>query len=193
MFDSKTFARFLASGVVVTVLGASSLAHADSGFFLGANVGSSSVSAELEDPNDPGGNDIDFDEGDFAFKVYGGFAFDLPIIDLGVEIGYFDLGAPSVDVLSEELSIDVSGLSAFALAGVNLGPVGVFVKAGMASWDAELALADLRAAEDGSDPAYGVGLRFMLGSLEIRGEYEMIDVDDIDDIYMASAGIVWRF
>ena len=45
----------------------------------------------------------------------------------------------------------------------------------------------------GSDPAYGVGLRFTLGSIEIRGEYEVFDIEDADDVYMASAGLVWRF
>ncbi|MDH4125539.1 MAG: outer membrane beta-barrel protein [Gammaproteobacteria bacterium] len=191
MFDSKMCTSVLAAGLAFAALSFSPVAFADSGFFLGANVGNSSVSAEVEDPG--GGGDISFDEGDFSWKVYGGFAFDLPLIDFGVELGYFDLGGPSVDALGDELSIDVSGLSVFGLAGVNLGPVGVFAKAGVASWDAELALAGLSASEDGSDPAYGVGLRFTLGSLEIRGEYEVIDIDDVDDVYMASAGVVWRF
>lgn len=191
MRDSRIYTRLLASGLAVTLLGFGSVAFADSGFFLGANAGSSSVSGEIEDPFE--GEDIDFDEGDFAWKVYGGYAFDLPLIDFGVELGYFDLGSPSAEVLSEELSIDVSGLSAFALAGVNLGPVGVFVKAGMASWDADLAIDDIRASEDGSDPAYGAGLRLVFGSLEIRAEYELIDIDDVDDVYLASAGFAWRF
>jgi hypothetical protein len=70
----------------------------------------------------------------------------------------------------------------------------VFVKAGMASWDADLALDGISlGSDDGSDPAYGAGLRFMLGSLELRAEYEMIDIEDIDDVYMASAGFAWRF
>lgn len=142
---------------------------------------------------DPGFADINFDDSDFAWKVHGGFAFDLPLIDLGVELAYFDLGSPTMDVLDESLGIDVTALAAYGLAGINIGPVGVFLKAGYAQWDAKLSLADLSASEDGSDPAYGAGLRFTLGSVEIRGEYEVIDVEDVNDVYMASVGLVWRF
>jgi hypothetical protein len=191
MFNSKTSFKLIASLLGLTIFSLSPAAFADSGFFIGGSAGSATVSADVPDPGF--GNDINFDEDDFAWKVFGGYAFDLPVIDLGVEIGYFDLGSPSVDILGEEFGVSVSGVSAFVLAGVNLGPVGLFIKGGMASWDADLVLADLRAAEDGSDPAYGVGLRLTFGSLEIRGEYEVIDIDDTDDVYMGSLGLVWRF
>ena len=102
------------------------------------------------------------------------FAFDLPLVDLGVELGYFNLGSPSFDTGIGDVSLDVSGYSAFALAGLNLGPVGVFLKGGYASWDADIQIADLKGSDDGSDPAYGLGLRFTLGSLEVRGEKSLI-------------------
>lgn len=191
MSDSKLSAKLIGSILVLGAFALSPAAYADSGFFVGGNVGSATVSADVPDPGF--GNDINFDEDDFAFKVYGGYAFDLPIIDLGVELGYFDLGSPTADVAGQDVGIAVSGYHAFALAGVNLGPVGLFLKAGMSSWDADLFVDDLVGGEDGSDPAYGVGLRFTLGSVEIRGEYEMYDIDDADDVYMASAGLVWRF
>ncbi len=183
----NTRTNLIASLLGLAVIGFSPAAVAESGPFIGASVGTAAVSAELGDP-DFGG--IDFDEDDFAWKVYGGYAFDLPLIDFGVELGYFDLGSPSFD---SDISIAVTGYSAFALAGVNLGPVGLFVKGGMASWDADLIVADLRGSEDGSDPAYGVGLRFTLGSVEIRGEYEAFDIEDTDDVYMATLGLAWRF
>jgi len=190
MNNVTTPAKLLGSLLAVIALAASPAAVADSGPFIGANVGNATVSADL---GDPGVGDINFDEDDFAWKVYGGYAFDLPLIDFGVEIGYFNLGSPSFDSGIVDASIDVSGYSAFALAGLNLGPLGVFLKGGYASWDADLQIDDLRGKEDGSDPAYGLGLRFMLGSLELRGEYEVFDIDDADDVYMASLGVAWRF
>lgn len=194
MFNFKILTRLLGSLTAVSALALSPVAQADSGPFIGASIGNATVSADIPDPVDPIFNpDINFDEDDFAWKVYGGFAFDLPVIDLGVELAYFDLGGPSTDVAGESLSIDVSGIAAYGLAGVNLGPVGVFLKYGYAQWDADLSLAGLSASEDGSDPAYGAGLRFTLGSIEVRGEYEVVDVADADDVYMASLGLVWRF
>ena len=183
---AKLFGTLLA----VAALASSPAALADSGPFIGASVGNATVSTEF---SDPGFGNVDFDEDDFAWKVYGGFAFDLPVVDFGVELGYFDLGSPSFDSAVADVSLDVSGYAAFALAGINLGPVGVFLKGGYASWDADIQIDDLKGSEDGSDPAYGLGLRFTLGSAEVRGEYEVFDIDDADDVYMASLGVVWRF
>jgi hypothetical protein len=191
MIDLKTTAKLFGRLFAVAALAASPAVVADSGPFIGASIGNATVSADIPDPGF--GNDINFDEDDFAWKVYGGFAFDLPLIDLGVELGYFNLGSPSFDSGAGDLSIDVSGYSAFGLAGVSLGPVGLFLKGGYASWDADIQLDNLKGSQDGSDPAYGLGLRFTLGSLEVRGEYEVIDVDDVDDVYMASLGLAWRF
>lgn len=191
MIELKTPAKLIGSLLAVAALAASPAAVADSGPFIGASVGNATVSADIADPGF--GNDINFDEDDFAWKVYGGFAFDLPLVDLGVELGYFNLGSPSFDTGIGDISLDVSGYSAFALAGLNLGPVGVFLKGGYASWDADIQIADLKGSDDGSDPAYGLGLRFTLGSLEVRGEYEIFDIDSADDVYMASLGVAWRF
>jgi outer membrane immunogenic protein len=193
MFNSKTRSKMIVSLLGLAVLSLSSAAFAESGAFIGASVGTATVSAVVPDPIDPGFADINFDEDDFAWKIYGGYAWDLPVIDLGVELGYFDLGSPSTDIIDEPLEISVSGYSAFALAGVNLGPIGLFIKGGIASWDADLLIAGLRGSESGSDPAYGVGLRFTFASVEIRGEYEILEIADADDVYMATLGLAWRF
>lgn len=191
MCNSKLSAKLFGSVIVLSSLGLSSTAHADSGYYMGASLGTATVSIDIPDPGI--GDDINFDEGDFAWKVYGGYAFDLPVIDFGVEIGYFNLGSPAADVIGEQLEISVSGFEAFALAGVDIGPAGLFVKGGIVSWDADISIADDRESDDANDPAYGVGLRFNFGSVEIRGEYEVFDIDSTEDIYMASAGFVWHF
>jgi len=38
-----------------------------------------------------------------------------------------------------------------------------------------------------------VGVKFSLASVEIRGEYEIYDIEDSDDVAMLSVGLVWRF
>lgn len=190
MIHVKTPAKMLGALMAVVALAASPVAVADSGPFIGASLGQAKVSADIPGP---GFTDIGFDEDDSAYKVFGGFAFDLPLLDFGVELGYFNLGSPSFDSVAGDVTLDVSGFAGFGLAGVNLGPVGLFLKGGYASWDADIQVADLKDSDSGSDPAYGAGLRFTLGSVEIRGEYEYFDIDDADDVYMASLGLVWRF
>jgi hypothetical protein len=158
-------------------------ARADSGFYVGGSLGQSTIEADFSGTFD------DFDEDEFSWKAYGGYNFDLVFIDLAVEAGYVDFGSPS----SNNIDLDVDGWDVFALAGVELGPIGLFAKAGMIAWDAEASFGPFRESDDGTDPAYGVGARFSLGSFEIRGEYEYFDVDSADDVYLLSAGLVWTF
>lgn len=171
-------------------------ANAQSGAYIGGSVGSATVAVDI--PDEDLGEVFEFDENDFAWKGFGGYNFDLGVVDLAVEVGYVDLGAPSADLLGSSVELDVNGWDAFGVLGVDIGPVGVFAKAGMVSWDASASIDGLDAgSDDGSDPAYGIGARFALGNLEIRGEYEMFDIDPEDtnsaDVYMLSAGLVYNF
>ncbi|HNP34843.1 MAG TPA: outer membrane beta-barrel protein [Woeseiaceae bacterium] len=169
-------------------------AFADSGLYVGGSVGSAGV--ELDEES------FDFNEDDAAWKAFAGYNFDILIVDLAVEGGYVDFGSPSgrvTDITGDfDLDLDISGWSAFALAGVELGPVGVFAKAGLVGWTIDSTIGGVGSAEqDGTDPAYGVGARFSLFSLEFRAEYERfeIDLDDVDssDLDMVSLGVVWTF
>ena len=64
----------------------------------------------------------------------------------------------------------------------------------MISWDAELSFAGFDVgSEDGTDTAYGVGAAFNLGSFQIRAEYEVFDISDVEDLTMLSAGFVFTF
>ena len=47
-------------------------------------------------------------------------------------------------------------------------------------------------SDDGSDMGYGLGLSFGLGSVSVRGEYEVYDVEDAD-VSMLSLGVVYQF
>lgn len=168
-------------------------AQAESGFYVGGSVGDATVQAEVPD-EDNIGDVFSFDESDFAWKAFAGYNFDLTVFDLAIEGGYVDLGAPSGDITGTSVELDLGGWDVFGLAGVQLGPIGVFAKAGLISWDIEATVEGIDAGEDdGTDPAYGVGARFSVGSFEIRGEYEMFDLDNVDDVYMLSAGVVWTF
>ena len=159
-------------------------AYADSGFYLGASLGDAAVEVD----------DFGFDENDSAGKVFGGYIFDMPVVDFGIEVAYVDFGAPSQTILGETFELDVNGLSAFGMAGLDFGLFGVFAKAGLVSWDAEFAVAGVPLESDsGSDPAYGLGFRLTFSSIEVRTEYEVFDVSDADTVDMLSLGVLWRF
>jgi outer membrane immunogenic protein len=180
---------------VAVVLAASAImlyapeSKADSGFYLGGSVGQAGV--EVQDTS--GTQLLIFDEDDFAWKAFGGYKFDLPVINLGVEGGYVNLGSPSGELEGVPVAIETDGFDVFGVAGIDIGPVGVFAKYGMISWDAEFTVDGLSDAQDGSDPAYGIGATIGLGSIDIRAEYEVFDIEDAEDVSMISVGLVWTF
>ena len=153
-------------------------AGADSGFYIGAGIGNAPVEV------------LDFDENDFAFKVFGGYNFGvIPLLDLAVEAAYVDFGNPS----TRSVSVGVTGVNAFGLAGLNFGPFGVFAKVGLVNWDADISFDTFKSSDSGTDPAYGIGARFQFGSLALRAEYELYDLGSSSDVSMLSVSAVFTF
>ena len=148
-------------------------AGADSGFYIGAGAGEASV------------KDGPFDQSDSAYKIFGGYNIGfIPLVDFAVEGSYVDFGSPS----ENGNTVEVTGLNAFGLAGLSFGPFGVFAKAGVIDWDADSSGGD----DSGTDPAYGLGARFALGSFAVRAEYEVYDLENAD-VEMISVSGVYTF
>lgn len=166
-------------------------ASADSGFYLGGSLGGATIEADFGDTGIPGFPQ-DIDEDDTAFKVFAGYKFDLPGLDLGIEAGYVDFGAPEIDVLTESVELEPNGVNLWGIAGIETGPVDLFAKLGYISWDIEASVQGQSVSDDGSDLGYGLGLSFGIGSLSVRGEYEVYDIDDAD-VSMLSLGLVYQF
>jgi outer membrane immunogenic protein len=156
----------------------SAIAGADSGLYIGFGAGNATV------------KDSGFDESDSAYKIFGGYNFGvIPLVDLAVEASYADFGKPSAGTTSA----DVSGLDAFGLAGLSFGPFGVFAKAGIISWDADVTSGTVTSSKSGTDSAYGVGARFAIGSFSVRAEYEYFDLESDLEVGMASISGVFTF
>jgi len=166
-------------------------AHADSGFYIGGSAGGATIEADLGGLSIPG-LPASIDEDDTALKAFLGYRFDLPVISLGIEGGYVDLGEPDIDILGDELLVDVTGVNLWGIAALDLGLFDVFGKLGYISWDVEADYLGSSVSDDGSDPGYGLGAAFHLGPLQIRGEYEIYDLEDTD-VSMLSLGIAYQF
>jgi hypothetical protein len=191
MLQKYNVLKGLAATAAASVLLLSGPALADSGLYVGGSVGNTTLEADFVDPI--GGGNLTLDENDFSWKVFGGYMFDLPVVNLGVEAGYRDLGGPSATLAAETYGIEATAWDAYGVAGFDLGPVNVFGKLGFVSWDADLTAAGFDGSDDGTDTAYGVGASISLGSFALRAEYEMFDVSEVQDLYMLSAGFVYTF
>lgn len=154
---------------------------ADNGIYVGGSLGQANVEID-EGP-------IDIDGDDTGFKVIAGIR---PLDWLGVEANYVNFG----EVEDDGFEIDADGISAFAVGFLAVGPVDLFAKGGLVSWDSSVGLDGVSGdvfSEDGTDLAYGVGAQFRVWSLSLRAEYEVFDVDDVDDLNMFSVGFTFTF
>ena len=156
---------------------------ADNGFYLGGSVGQANL--KVDDVTD-GISTEDFDADDTAFKLIAGIR---PLDWLGVEAAYVNFGEPEDTVLGQKLQADGDGISAFAVGFLPTGPVDLFAKVGLISWDSKISGSF---DDDGTDLAYGVGAQFRVLGLSIRAEYEKFDISDVD-LDMISVGLTYTF
>lgn len=186
-----TWAAALAIGLV----SAPALAADDQGFYAGVGAGEMSVdfSGDFE------GTPISFDDGDTAFRLFGGWQFNR---NFGIEAGYADGGSASETYVIEGVDVDVDiDVTGFDLLLRGVVPMGesfyAFAQAGMIFWDADLtASADgvsESAGDSGEDLAYGAGFGFDFGdSASVRFEYMFYDISDVD-VEAIMASILWKF
>jgi outer membrane immunogenic protein len=191
MFKRKRYFVTLMLSLALVPLGA--VQAAESGFYLGGSIGQASFDVPTDITEIPS-----FNEDDTGYKVFGGYNFNIGIINLGVEGGYVDFGNPSARFNTAVLSIDADGWNVWGIGGVNLGPFDVFAKVGVVSWDASISVTGLdpglgSLSDSGSDPGYGLGARISFGRLAVRGEWEVYEIEDTDDVSMFSVGLAWRF
>ena len=156
---------------------------ADNGFYLGGSVGQANL--KISDITD-GISTADFDADDTAFKLIAGIR---PLDWLGVEAAYVNFGEPEDTVLGQKLKADGDGISAFAVGFLPTGPVDLFAKVGLISWDSKISGSF---DDSGTDLAYGVGAQFRVLGLSIRAEYEKFDISDVD-LDMISVGLTYTF
>ncbi len=188
-FKSRTSSRVLLAALALLPFSA----MADSGFYIGGSFGNAGVDTDFGDIGIPGS----FDEDDSAFKAFLGYRLDLPSVFLAVEGGYVDLGGPELSDGLASVSVDTTGINLLGIAGLEAGPIDLFLKAGYIAWDADI-VADnglgtvFSGSEDGSDMGYGLGMAFGLGPVEVRGEYEIYDFDGAD-VTMISVGFSYLF
>ena len=184
----------LMTALVLTVAGASiapAAALADTGTYIGGSFGTATLDIGLGDMGIPA-LPASLDADDAAYKVFAGFNFDLPLVDVGVEVNYVDFGEPQLDILGEPLLAATSGFNVAGIAGLDLGPMNVFGKVGYSSWDTDIIFEGNTESTEDDGLSYGIGLRFGLGSVQIRGEYEIFDLEDAE-FEMLSVGIAFQF
>jgi len=181
---------FPLSAAIALILASQAQAGSDSGFYIGGSIGQASLDYSDSDPDF---EDVDFEDDDTGYKVFGGYNFGLlPLVDVAAEVAYVDFGSMEDDISGTTVKLDSSALTAAGVVGLKLGLFGLFGKVGVVNWDTDVRAFGFDDSESGTDPYYGIGAKIQLGSLAVRGEYEIFELDNVDvDYFSVGASITF--
>lgn len=176
------------AGAAAASLSVPVAASADSGFFIGGGIGSTTIDETFDG--------IDLDADSTAYRITGG----LKLGELfGIELGYQDFG----DIDETIVVGPVSSLTRISADGWTLGgtlglPVGenvsLFGRAGVFFWDADVSVDGFSIDVPGDEnPYYGAGARVKLSSnFSLTGDWSRFELDDVDTDVI-SLGFEYRF
>ena len=177
--------------VLVLILSAP-LVHAGQGY-VGGSVGGARTEGEI--------SLVSVDGSDLGFKLFGGYRF---TENFGLEAGYADLG--SVEA-RQGLVLVEAGVTGWTAEAVGIAPIGesfeVFAKAGLffaatsidSTGDIVPGLGQVPYSTTERDAQFtlGIGGAFKFKHLGIRAELEFFGNDFIDQVYLFSLGLEYRF
>jgi len=165
------------------------------GLYLGAGVGDFSSAVDeidsLDDVDDVG---IDFSDSDNATRIFGGWRFNR---FFALQADFVDFGESSGSVATSVSpgTSDVQGLAPSVVGTLPIGPIELFGRAGVMFYEIDLNLTGGRIIdESGEDPLWGVGIGLDIRDrLNLRLEYEEIDIEDLDEADALWLNASWKF
>lgn len=197
------FARILLGTLAITGCVAATAEENESGPYLGAAYGEFDVTIEDIDGLTEAVQDLDTDSS--AWKAFFGWrlnpylAFEGDYIDLGDADGGFDASGSSGDY-----TLQLSGFGVYAIGSLPLGIFELSGKLGYYFHDVEIDVdmdnigpgnGDVIGSDESGEAwSYGVaaGVTF-LDHIHAKLEYEIMDIDDLEDPYTFWLSAAWRF
>jgi hypothetical protein len=208
MFSSSCAIRPLATTLTLLALACAGAAHAQedenpSGPYISAGLGQFDV--KIDNLEGVGDTLEELDSDDSAWKLGFGWRFN-PYIAL--EMDYVDLGNPNGNFdatgSSGDYEVELAGFSGYLIGSLPLGIFELSAKAGYYFHDVNLHVdfdnigpnnGDVfDSDESGEAFVYGVGAgATFFQHLNVKVEYELMDIDEVDDAYVLWLTGAWRF
>jgi opacity protein-like surface antigen len=188
--------RSITAAVALAVALAASSVHADEeqGLYIGGGVGQ--VNVDIDDFDDLATTVDKYSSDDTAYKLFAGWRFNK---NIALQLDYSNYGSPTDEILpGVEATTEIDGFQPNIVGTLPLGPVELFAKAGYLFYNVDFRIRGPGGTTsidgDGQEFVYGAGLGFtVLGKLNVRAEYEVLEVDDVDDVNSLWLTAAWRF
>ena len=157
------------------------------GLYVGAGIGNTYFSSEVEDALNQIKN---IDENSTAWKIFAGYQ---AAKFIGVEGGYRDFGKISSTVNSDLFESKTTGWDLEAMGRIEIAIVDIFAKAGVMWWSQDVTFLGQVFDNSSSDFFWGLGAGVHLGPIGIRLEWESVVIDDPDNLSMVSLSGTFGF
>jgi hypothetical protein len=156
-------------------------------FYIGAALGN--FSSEIDDIDDA---DFDFDEDESASRIFGGWRFNN---FFSVQVDRYDFGEASNAAGLLNVSTDTKGWAPQVVGTLPVGPIELFLRGGILFYNVDVSLdGDELFDESGKDPVYAAGIGFtVLERLNLKLEYEVVEISEYDDAEAVWLSGAWRF
>ena len=162
--------------------GASAQDSEDGGLYLGGGVGEFNV--DIDDVDDVPETIDDYESDDTAWKAFIGWRMNK---NLAFEAAYVNLGSPEDTIAPDTtLEVETDGFAPYIVGTLPFAAFELFAKAGYLIYDTEARVTSPLGSvvvEDSGDEftwSAGVGLT-LADTFNLRLEYEMFDVQQVDD------------
>jgi len=161
------------------------------GLYLGIGLGD--FSTGVDDISDVDEADLDFDSDENARKVFAGWRFNR---FFAVQLDWVDFER-SVDARNalNVFATQSEGIAPSVVGTLPIGPIELFARAGILWYDLEVERNDTSLLDNSDDsPIFGAGVGFTIARrLNLRAEYEVVEIDGLDDPNAVWLTAAWRF
>jgi len=161
------------------------------GFYFGVGVGD--FSTGVDESSGVDGTNLDFQSDDTAQTIFAGWRFNR-FMALQIDRVDFERSVNARDA-GNIFSAEAEGFAPSFVGLLPLGPVELFARGGLLWYDLETGRnATAPADSRDRDPIFGAGIGFTIAErLNLRAEYEVVEIDGLDDPNAVWLTAAWRF
>jgi OmpA-OmpF porin, OOP family len=161
------------------------------GLYLGIGLGD--FSTGVDDISDVDEANLDFDSDESARKIFAGWRFNR-FMAMQIDRIDFERSVDARDALNV-FSTQAEGFAPSVVGTLPLGPVELFARGGILWYDLSIDRNDTSLADlSDRDPIFGAGIGFTIAErLNLRAEYEVVEIDGLDDPNAVWLTAAWRF